>query len=67
MRNTICRRSFILLAGLGVALTLAACDSASSVTQPALQRTVQPAPRHDGTDTTCISGYIDALGRWVCG
>jgi hypothetical protein len=55
MFNSISRRSIVLLAGVGAALTLAACDSAGSVTQPATtQKSFQPSAHHD------------TFGRWVC-
>ena len=65
---TISRRAAVLAAGLGAALTLAACDTAASVTQPdATRKTMQATPHFDDTDsTTCLSGYLDATGRWVC-
>jgi hypothetical protein len=69
MFNTISRRSVVLIAGFGAALTLAACDSAGSVTQPAsAQKSLQPRAHHDDSDSsgTCLSGYLDTSGRWVC-
>ena len=65
MTNTFARRAMVLLAGCGAALSLAACDSAGSITQPdAGPKAFQPAAHHD--EAACRSGYMDSTGRWVC-
>ncbi|MEO7086216.1 MAG: hypothetical protein ABI085_18090 [Gemmatimonadaceae bacterium] len=66
MFSIISRRSIVVLAGVGAALTLAACDSAGSVTENASQKSFQPTAHHDDGDSACKSGYIDTFGRWTC-
>lgn len=56
------RHSSILLA-LAAAITFTACADVASPTAPTPTKVAPDKPRHDGE---CLSGYIDAMGIFVC-